>query len=77
MKRNKSLIIADAVCGIIMLVSVLVYLILGLTINFWHPGWMIIVGAVIVSGIISIIFNARANLKDEKQEEEPKKFKDL
>ncbi len=64
MKKSKAKIIADAVCGIIMLLSILVYLILGITINFWHPGWTIIVGAAFVSGIISIITNTKEDLDD-------------
>ena len=64
MKKSKAKIIADAVCGIIMLLSILVYLILGITINFWHPGWTIIVGATFVSGIISIITNTKEDLDD-------------
>lgn len=76
--KNKRKVIADAICGVLILVSVFVYIVLGLAIGWWHPGWIIIVGSLIISGIISIIVNANVNLnQEEKPEEKPKKFKDL
>lgn len=76
--KDKSKVIADAICGVLMLASIFVYIVLGLTIGWWHPGWVIIVGAAIVSGIISIVVNAKVDLNQkEMPKEEPKKFKDL
>ncbi len=44
-------------CGIIMLVCVSVYLILGITLNLWHPSWIIFVIGGCVCGILAPIGN--------------------
>lgn len=76
--KNRGVIIADAFCGVLILISVLVYVIVGLAADWWHPGWVIIVGACIFSGIVSIIANSRAQLSDKPEEVKvPKKFNDL
>ena len=71
MKKEKAIIISDAICGIVVLLSVFVYLVLGFTINWWHPGWIIVVGACMVSAILSIVTNMIIELK--KSESENKK----
>lgn len=78
MKKNNLKLISDAICGCLVLISVLVYVILGLAIGWWHPGWVIIVGAAIVSGIISIVTGAivASKAQDEPKKEDPK-FTDL
>lgn len=60
-KRAK--IISDTICGALMLVTILVYIILGVTISWWHPGWIIIVSAAVADGIISLITNMVCALK--------------
>lgn len=62
-EKTKSQIIGEALCGILMLVCIIVYLILGLTLNFWHPGWLIPVSGAIACGIIEIISNTITDLK--------------
>lgn len=69
-KKTKSQIICDAICGALMLVSIAVYLILGITINWWHPGWVVIVSAAVVSGLIGIVSNTCANLKEADKHED-------
>lgn len=71
MKKSKVKIISDAICGILMLLSILTYIVLGITIGWWHPGWCIIVGTAFVCGIISIATNTKEDL-DELKEEKPK-----
>ncbi len=68
MKNKKSKIISDAICGILMLLSIIVYLILGFVIHFWHPGWLIIVCSSLACGIISIITNLVFDLKNANNE---------
>lgn len=80
MKKEKAIIISDAISGIIVLLSVFVYLVLGFTINWWHPGWIIVVGACMVSAIVSIVTNMIVELKkseteNKKQNEENKEEK--
>ena len=78
MKKNNLKLISDAICGCLVLISVLVYIILGLTIGWWHPGWVVIVSAAILSGIISIITGAIvASGAQEEPKKEDKKFTDL
>lgn len=45
----------DGICGIIMIVCVIVYLILGLTLNLWHPSWIIFVVGGCLCGILTPI----------------------
>lgn len=69
MKDKKAKIITDAICGLLMTTSILVYLVLGFVLNFWHPGWLIIVCSAFVSGIITIITNMVIDLKKASKEE--------
>lgn len=68
MKKEKAVIISDAICGIIVILSILVYLVLGLTINWWHPGWIIVVSACMVSAIISVVTSMIVELKKSDKE---------
>lgn len=73
-KKEKSVVICDAVCGILFMVAVLVYVILGLAINWWHPGWAIIVAVAVVDAIVSIVSSMIVELKKaEKETKEDKK----
>lgn len=62
-KQTKAQIISDSVCSIIMALAVFVYIIWGITCKFWHPGWVIVVGAFLLCGIIGIIVDAKADLQ--------------
>lgn len=44
-----------AFCAIAFLVAVLVYIVLGLAWNLWHPGWLIFVVAAVLCGISSVL----------------------
>lgn len=71
-ERSKIEIICDAVCGLIMLGCVGVYVLIGFIKSVWHPTWVIIVAGAIVCGIISIISNTVVNFKkiNKKSEDE-------
>ena len=75
MKGKKTKIITDAINGSLIVLSILVYIILGLTIDWWHPGWILIVGTIMVVAIIAIVVDAFTKVKqlDEKQNETDKK----
>ncbi len=51
-----------------MLTSILVYLILGFVLNWWHPGWIIVVAAAFGCAITSIITNLTIELKKSDKE---------
>lgn len=72
MKKEKAVIISGAISGILVLLSVLVYLVLGIAINWWNPGWVIVVAAAIVSAMISVITNMIVELKKAETEEKDK-----
>lgn len=58
-KRSKGQIICDAICGVLMLLSILVFLVVGVIVpSVLHPLWIIIPSSGLTCGIISIIFNA-------------------
>lgn len=63
-EKTKSQIILDGLCGILMLLSIIAYLIVGFTTKIWHPTWLIIVCTALVCGIIGVISNAITNLKN-------------
>lgn len=68
-KKTVAQVVSSAVCGTIMILCVLVYVILGITLNFWHPGWIIMVAGGLTCGIVGIITNTIADLKQIKKEE--------
>ena len=65
-QKSKSQIISDCVCGIIMLLSIAAYLIIGLFWGLWHPCWAIIIIAALVCGLIHVIVNTVTMLKTSK-----------
>ena len=67
--KSKAQIISGACCGIMMLLCVIIYLILGMTLNFWHPGWLIPACGGIACGIIGIVGETITNLKRLKEQE--------
>lgn len=74
MKSKKTRIITDAINGGLILLSILVYIILGLTIDWWHPGWILIVGTILVVGIVAIVSDAVVKVKrleENKDENKP------
>lgn len=77
-KKSKAQIICDAICGILMLASILVFILVGIFANIWHPTWIVIPCSGIVCGIVSISINTYANLHTEtpKTEDKSKDKKD-
>ena len=71
-KKSKAQIICDAVCGVLMLASVLVFILVGIFANIWHPTWIVIPCSGIVCGIVSISINTYANLHTETPKTEDK-----
>ncbi len=64
-KRSKVKTICSAITGIICMLSVIVYLIVGLCTKMWHPMWMIIVCSVAAAAIIDIIANTVTKLQEQ------------
>ncbi|MGN1201185.1 MAG: hypothetical protein ACI4R8_02855 [Candidatus Caccovivens sp.] len=65
-------IISKAFCGILILTCIIVYLILGVTIGYWHPGWLIVVCGAIACGIIGIVGELISNVKEYRKEKQKK-----
>lgn len=53
---------------IIPMVSVFVYLCVGMIWGYWHPGWIIVVAGGLISGILKIIDESMDEKKDKKEE---------
>ena len=70
MRKSKLKIINDAICGIASLLSILVYLLIGVFANVWHPTWMIMVVTEFSCAIFSIIINTYLKIKKIKNEKE-------
>lgn len=74
-KKSKFQIIGGAVCGALMIVSIAIYLILGITIGFWHPGWLIPACSALACGVVGIVTDTITKLsalKNETSEKEEK-----
>lgn len=73
--KEKSLaeVVSGAICGSLMMLCVIVYIILGVTINFWHPGWIIPACGGIACGVISLVVNTIYDIKAIKAKENNKK----
>lgn len=56
--------ISQGICGLVMLVSLLVFLSIGLIMNIWHPTWISMVCGACVCAVIGIIFDLRKGKKD-------------
>lgn len=69
--QNKTMmqVVSGAVCAIVMMLCVIIYIALGVTKNFWHPGWIIVAGGGIACGIVSVVFNTIEDVKRIKKEE--------
>lgn len=50
--------IVDAINSAIMMIAAIVFLILGFTLNIWHPAWICFPIGGILTGIINVIFSA-------------------
>lgn len=69
-RKNKAQIICDSICGVLMLLSILVFLVVGVIVpSILHPLWVIIPSAGLASGIISIICNCVVSCKKQKQQD--------
>ncbi len=73
MKKDKWQIIGGACCSVIVLVSIMVYLILGVTDGIWHPGWLIPVCAALFCGVIGSVTSAISKLIVDKEDEKEQK----
>ncbi|MGN1207911.1 MAG: hypothetical protein ACI4TI_00380 [Christensenellales bacterium] len=75
-KKTKSQIICDAVCGIIMILAIISYLIVGFVTNIWHPTWLIFVVSALLCGIVGIVSNTASDLKKLSKDEQSKQNSD-
>ncbi|MBE5738450.1 MAG: hypothetical protein E7354_01805 [Clostridiales bacterium] len=66
--KNKLQIISNACCGVLMLIAILVFLLVGIFVpDSWHPVWVVLPASGLVCGIISIIVTAIVNCKNLKE----------
>ena len=56
-KINKQNELIGKICSIIMIITTIIYLILGFIFNLWHISWLIFVISGMVCGIVAIILN--------------------
>ena len=56
--------IKDAVCGLIMIFSIVVFLIVGLVTNIWHPTWIALFCGAILCAVIGIVFDLKKGKKN-------------
>lgn len=65
--KSKTSIILDACCGILMLVCIMAYVLIGIIAKVWHPTWIIVVAGAFVCAIIGIVKDTIANIKSADQ----------
>ena len=68
--KTKSQIICDAITGILMLISIIAYILVGFLTKIWHPTWLIVAISALVSGIIGIVCNSTNEYKKLKNKQE-------
>lgn len=68
--KTKSQIICDAISGILMLVSIIAYVLVGFLTSIWHPTWLIVAISGLVCGIIGIVSNTVNDYKKMKDKED-------
>ena len=69
-KKDKRQVLCDAVCGVLILLSILVYILLGVLDGNWHPGWLIVVCTGLICAVISICVSTYVRLERERKAEE-------
>ena len=67
-KQSKASIILDGVCGLIMVVCTLVYLLIGFIAKIWQPTWVVFVIGGFVCAIIGIIKDTILKVKAQDQQ---------
>ena len=74
-QKTKGQIICDAICGILMILAIVSYLIVGFITNIWHPTWLILLCSALVCAIIGLISNTTKDLKalEKNQQNDEKK----
>jgi len=61
--KTKLKLISDAICGIITLLSMLIYILVGVFTKIWHPTWLIVLVSLVVCAVITIIVNTFIRVK--------------
>ena len=56
--------VSEALCGVIMLSAVAVFLILGFVFSKWHPGWVVFPIGALLCGMVSTIVGAKDHKQD-------------
>lgn len=72
MKKTKASLICDAICGILELLSILSFVLIGVFTGVWHPTWIIIVIASVVCGVVSIIVGTCNKIAKQNSNENPR-----
>lgn len=62
-QKTKGQIICDAVCGLLMILAIISFLIVGFITKIWHPTWLILLCSALVCAIIGLISNTTHDLK--------------
>ena len=72
--KSKTSIVLDACCGILMLLCIMAYVLIGIIAKVWHPTWIIVVAGAFVCAVIGIVKDTIASLKsvDEAKNENTK-----
>ena len=65
-KKYNSKMISDAICGILILVSILTYILIGVFTRTWHPTWVIILITMVFCSVVTIIVNTFNKVKNNK-----------
>lgn len=68
-EKSKISIILDAICGTLMLVCLMTYLLIGVIKNIWHPTWIIVVVGAFICALIGIINDTVAKINATKSSE--------
>lgn len=62
--HNKPSALSQRLCALTMLLSIILYVCLGITLDLWHPGWLIFLGAIVIFIWIGCLSDKGKTLKE-------------
>ncbi len=60
-KRKRDQAIKSAISGIVFLLSLIAYLVMGFVAKLWHPGWIIFFAPILTDGIVEVFLKKNPN----------------
>jgi len=60
-KEKKIMIVSSSLTGILYLIAIIAYILIGYLANVWHPTWVVFLAPIIISSLVVAIWEKDAN----------------